>query len=118
MRFLVLVKSDKDELPTTDIEAFNEMGAYIERLEREGVMLSAEGLHPSSEGARISLDGPRPVVTDGPFAETKELVGGFCIVQASSKEEIVKRILDFPFGRGGSVEIRRIFGAEDFAGLT
>lgn len=117
MRFLVLVKSDKDALPTTDMDAFNEMSAYIERLEREGFMLSAEGLYPSAQGARVDLTGERPVVIDGPFTEAKELVGGFCIVRASSKDEVVKRILEYPIGTAGTIEIRRIFDAEDFAGL-
>lgn len=113
MRFLVLVKADNDALPTTDMEAFDEMGAHVERLQQEGFILAAEGLYPSAEGARIRFDAQRPVVVDGPFTETKELIGGFCIVRASSKAEVVERILDMPFARGGSVEIRRIFGPED-----
>ncbi|MGB8266047.1 MAG: YciI family protein [Candidatus Velthaea sp.] len=113
MRFLVMVKADKEwngELPTA------EMGAFNETLIRDGVLLAAEGLHPSSKGARISYVNRRVVVTDGPFSETKELVAGFWLLQARSKEELIERLSHCPFEHGESVEIRQIFEAEDFAG--
>lgn len=112
MRFLVMVKANKEwdgELPSA------EMGAFNEALMRDGVVLAAEGLQPSSRGARISYASPRPVVTDGPFTETKELVAGFWILQARSKEELIERLSHCPFERGESIEIRQIFEAEDFA---
>ncbi len=115
MRFLVMVKADKEwdgDLPTA------EMGAFNETLIRDGVLLAAEGLQPSSKGARISYAGPRPVVIDGPFTETKELIAGFWILQASSKEELIERLSSCPFERGESIEIRQIFEAEDFAGIS
>jgi hypothetical protein len=115
MRFLVMVKADKEwdgELPTA------EMGAFNETLIRDGVLLAAEGLQPSSKGARISFSGPRPVVMDGPFTETKELIAGFWILQAPSKEELIERLSHCPFERGESIEIRQIFEAEDFAGIS
>jgi hypothetical protein len=114
MRFLVMVKANTEwngELPSA------EMGAFNETLIRDGVLLAAEGLQPSSKGARISYAGPRPVVIDGPFTETKELIAGFWILQASSKEEVIERLSHCPFERGESIEIRQIFEAEDFAGV-
>ena len=114
MRFLVMVKANKEwdgDLPTA------EMGAFNDALERDGVMLAAEGLQPSSKGARISYAGPRPIVTDGPFTETKELVAGFWIVQARSKEELIERYMHCPFERGEQIEIRQIFETGDFAGI-
>jgi hypothetical protein len=80
-------------------------------------MLAGEGLQASSKGARISYGSPRPVVTDGPFTETKELVAGFWILQARSKEELVERLMHCPFERGEQVEIRQLFEPEDFAGI-
>jgi hypothetical protein len=114
MRFLVMVKSDKEwngELPTA------EMGAFNNTLVRDGVLLAAEGLQPSSKGARISYVNSRPVVIDGPFAETKELVAGFWILQARSKQELIERFAHCPFERGEHIEIRQIFEAEDFPGI-
>lgn len=114
MRFLVMLKSTKEwngELPSA------EMGTFNEALIRDGVILAVEGLQPSSKGARISYAGPRPLVTDGPFTETKELVAGFWIVQAPSKEELIERFSHCPLEAGQHLEIRQIFEAEDFAGI-
>jgi len=114
MRFLVMVKATKEwdgEAPAAA------MGAFNDALARDGVMLAAEGLQPTSKGARISYAGPRPVVTDGPFTETKELVAGFWLVQARTKEELIERYLRCPFERGESIEIRQLFEAEDFPGI-
>ncbi|HET7813040.1 MAG TPA: YciI family protein [Candidatus Baltobacteraceae bacterium] len=116
MRFAVLVKANKESesgvLPTTEMLA--EMGAFNEKLAKDGVMLAADGLHPSSKGARLRFDGGRTTVTDGPFAETKELVAGFWIVQGKSMEEIVERFTHAPFDGGAEIEIRPIFELEDF----
>jgi hypothetical protein len=109
-----MVKSSKEwdgELPSA------EMGAFNESLIRDGVMLAADGLQPSSKGARISYAGPRPVVIDGPFTETKEIIAGFWILQAVSKEDLIERLAHCPFERGESIEIRQIFEPEDFAGI-
>ena len=116
MRFMVLVKASKESeagvLPTR--EQFAEMGAFnAERLVKDGVMLAADGLQPSSKGARLRFDGGRTTVIDGPFAETKELVAGFWIVQGKSKEEVVERFTHAPFDGGAEIEIRQIFEAED-----
>lgn len=116
MRFAVLVKANKDTesgvLPTA--EQLNEMGAFNEQLVKDGVMLAGDGLMPTSKGARLRFDGGRTTVTDGPFAETKELVAGFWIVQGKSKEEIVERFLRAPFDGGQELEIRPIYELEDF----
>jgi hypothetical protein len=116
VRFVVLVKANKESesgaLPSR--EALEEMGKFNEQLIKDGVMLAGEGLQASSKGARLRFDGGRTTVTDGPFAETKELVAGFWIVQGKSKEEIVERFTHAPFDGGQVIEIRQIFEAEDF----
>jgi hypothetical protein len=117
MRFLVMVKatpqSEAGELPSA--EMLTKMGAFNQELVKAGIMLSGEGLTPSSAGARISYAGGKPTVTDGPFTETKELVAGFWILQGKSKEEIVQWLSRCPFERGEEIEIRRIYEMEDFA---
>jgi hypothetical protein len=116
MRFMVLVKANKDSeagiLPTK--EMFAEMGKYNEELVKAGVMLAGEGLQPSSKGARVRFSGKKRTVTDGPFAETKELVAGFWIWQVRSKEEAIEWLKRAPFDGGEEVEIRQIFEADDF----
>ena len=119
MRFIVFVKANKDSeagvLPTK--EQFEEMGAFNEDMTRAGIMLDGDGLHPSSKGARIRYDGDKRTVIDGPFAETKELVAGYWLIQAKSKEEAVAWLSRAPF-KEGEVEIRPIYEASDFpAGL-
>ena len=117
MRFLVMVKatpqSEAGELPSTEMLA--KMGAFNQELAKAGVLLGGEGLHPSSKGARMSFAGGKPTITDGPFAETKELVAGFWLLQAKSKEEIIAWLTRCPFERGEQIEIRQLFEAEDFA---
>lgn len=116
MRFVVLVKATKETeanvLPKRS--ELEEMGKFNESLIKDGVMLAADGLHPTSKGSRLRFDGGRTTVTDGPFTETKELVCGFWIVQGKSKEEIVERFLRAPFDHGQELEIRPIFELEDF----
>jgi hypothetical protein len=116
MRFAVLVKANKDSeagvLPSREL--LEEMGKFNEQLAKDGIMLAGEGLHATSKGARLRFDGGRTTVIDGPFAETKELVAGFWIVQAKSKEEVVERFMHAPFDGGQVIEIRQIFEAEDF----
>ena len=116
MRFTVLVKASKcsetGELPST--EMLDEMGRFNEQLAKDGVFLAGDGLKPTSEGVRLRFDGGRTTVIDGPFAETKELVAGFWIVQGKSKEEIVERFTHAPFDGGAVLEIRPIYELEDF----
>lgn len=116
MRFAVIVKATKDSeaglLPSSEILA--EMGKFNEQLAKDGVMLAGEGLKPSSAGTRLRFDGGRTTVIDGPFAETKELVAGFWLVQGKSKEEIVERFMHAPFRNGEVIEIREMWELADF----
>ena len=115
MRFMVLVKADKSSeagaLP--DEKILSEMGKFNEELAKAGVMLAAEGLHASSKGARVKFDGKKRTVTDGPFAETKELIAGFWLWQVKSKEEAIEWLKRAPFDQT-EVEIRQVFEWEDF----
>jgi hypothetical protein len=93
------------------------MGAFNQTLIKDGVFLDAGGLVPTSKSARISYSSGKPVVTDGPFTETKELVAGFWILHGRSKEEIIERLSHAPFARGEEIEIRQLFEPEDLAGI-
>ena len=120
MRFMVLVKADKNSeagvMPDTKLLAA--MGKFNEDLVKAGVMLAGEGVQPSSKGARVKFAGGKKTVIDGPFAETKELVAGFWLWQCKSKEEAIEWLKRAPFEET-EVEIRQIFEAEDFgANLT
>ena len=114
MRFMILVKANEQSeagvMPST--EMLTEMGKFNEELVNAGVMLAGEGLHPSSKGARIQY--PERKVVDGPFAETKELVAGFWLLQVKSMDEAVEWLKRAPFEAGDVVEIRPVFEAEDF----
>jgi hypothetical protein len=116
MRFMILVKADKDSeagvMPSTEILA--KMGKFNEELVKAGVMLAGEGLAPSSKGARVKFEGTKRTVTDGPFAETKELVAGFWLWQCKSKDEAIEWLKRAPFDGGTEIEIRQVFEAEDF----
>jgi hypothetical protein len=120
MQFLVMVKATKEseagKMPSAD--GLSKMDAFNETLVRDGIFLGAGGLQPSSKGKRISFAGGKPSVIDGPFAETKELVAGFWLLQARSQEEIVERISRAPFEGGEQVEIRQLFEAADFEGAV
>jgi hypothetical protein len=116
---MVIVKASKDseagKLPTQELLAA--MGKYNEELVKAGIMLSGEGLQPSSKGARVRFAGDRRIVTDGPFAETKELVAGFWIWKVKSKEEAIEWVKRCPNpmpGTEAEIEIRQVFEAEDF----
>jgi len=116
MRFMVLVKASKDSeagvLPGKELLAA--MGRFNEEMARAGVLLAGEGLQASSKGARIRFTGATPIVTDGPFAETKELLAGFWMLQVQSKAEAVEWISRAPFAGGEEVEIRQVFEASEF----
>lgn len=116
MRFMVIVKATKDSeagrLPTEAEMAA--MGKFNEELVRAGVMLAGDGLLPSSAGVRVKYTGGKSSVVDGPFAETKELVAGFWILQVKSKEEVVAWLRKAPFV-DAEVEIRKVAETEDFA---
>ena len=119
MRFMVMVMATKEseagDLPKP--EEFAAMQKYNEELAKAGILLAAEGLAPTSKGARVKFSGDERIVVDGPFAETKELIAGFSILQVGSKEEAiewVKRVPNiFPNGEA-EVEIRKMMDVEDF----
>jgi hypothetical protein len=120
MRFMVIVKADKNSeagvMPSEKLLA--DMGKFNEELANAGVMLAGEGLHPSSKGARVKFSGNQTSVIDGPFAETKELVGGFWLWKCKSLDEAIDWLKRAPF-EDTEVEIRQVFEAEDFgAALT
>ena len=118
MRVMVLVKATKEseagQMPSQEL--LTEMGKFNEELAKAGVMLAGEGLHPSSKGARVEFSGAQRSVTDGPFAETKELVAGFWLWQVRSMDEAIEwaKRCPNPMEGGGVLEIRPVFEAEDF----
>jgi hypothetical protein len=116
MRFMILVKADKDSeagiLP--DEKLLADMGKYNEELVKAGVLLAAEGLQASSKGARVKFSGTKRTVVDGPFAETKELIAGFWLIQVKSKEEAIEWVKRVPIYTETEIEIRQVFEAEDF----
>jgi hypothetical protein len=119
MRVMVIVKADKDSeagvLPTKKTkETFAAMGKFNEELVKAGVMLAGEGLQPSSKGKRVRFSGQQRTVIDGPFTETKELIGGFWLWQVKSMEEAVEWLKRAPFDGGAEVEIRQVYEVADF----
>jgi hypothetical protein len=125
MRFLVMVKPNKNEAPRYESGKFPEnfrdsiarMGTFNQSLIDDGMLLDMGGLKPTSNGLRIDYSGAKPQVTDGPFSETKELVAGFWLLEARSKEELVERLSHCPFDYGESIEIRPLFSEEDLKAL-
>ena len=120
MRFMMLMipKGYESAKPGTlpDAKGVAAMMKYNEDLQKSGVMLSGEGLHPPSMGARVSFSGGRPKVTDGPFAEAKEVLGGFWIIQVKSKAEAIEWAKRCPGSDNEVIEIRQIQEASDFEG--
>jgi hypothetical protein len=119
MRVMVIVKADKKSeagiQPTKETkEMFAAMGRFNEELVKAGVMLAGEGLQPSSKGKRVRFSGEHRTVIDGPFAESKELVGGFWLWQMKSMDEAVEWLKRAPFDGGTEVEIRQVFEVTDF----
>ena len=116
MRFMILVPGDKNSeagvMP--DEQLLAAMGKYNEELVNAGVMLSGDGLHPTSKGARVRFDGGKQTVIDGPFTESKEIIAGFWIWKADSLDEAIEWVKRAPFDGGTSIEIRQIFESEDF----
>ncbi len=115
MRFMVLVKANEDSeagvMPSEELLA--EMGQYNEELVKAGVMLAGEGLHASAKGARVRFSGKERSVVDGPFAETKELIAGFWLIQARSRDEAIEWVKRCPM-EDTELEIRQVFEADDF----
>jgi hypothetical protein len=118
MRFMVLVKANKYSeagvMPSGEILAA--MTKYNEELGKAGVMLAAEGLHPSAKGVRVKFSGEERTVIPGPFPETDQLIAGFWLWQAESMDEAIEWLKRAPFGGGVEIELRPIFDMEEFAG--
>ncbi len=118
MRVMVIIKANEDSeagvMPSEKL--LKEMGQFNEELVKAGVMLAGEGLQPSSKGVRVKFSGTKRTVTDGPFAETKELIAGFWIWKVKSMEEAIEWVkrCPNPMEGEGVVEIRQVFEAEDF----
>jgi len=116
MRVMVIVKADKNSeagvLPSTEL--LTKMGKYNEQLVKAGVMLAAEGLQSSAKGKRVKFSGNNRLVTDGPFAETKELIAGFWLWRVNSMQDAVEWLKQAPFDGGTEIEIRQVFEGADF----
>ena len=116
MRFMLQVRADhKTEsgaLPSKELVAA--MGKFNAAMIEAGVMLAADGLHPSAKGARVSFTGGKPAVIEGPFTEPRELIAGFWMIQVPSKEAAIEWAKRVPFEEGGVIEIRQVFEAADF----
>jgi len=120
MRFMMIVKANKDseagQMPSEEL--LSAMGKYNEQLMQAGVLVDLAGLHPSSKGVRVKFSGGKQTIIDGPFAETKELIGGFWIIKVKSREEAIEwaKRAPNPHGEGneGEIELRQIFDLEDF----
>jgi hypothetical protein len=116
MRFMIIVKANADSeagvMPSE--QELREMGKFNEELVKAGILLAGEGLHPSSRGVRVRFSGSDRTVIDGPFAETKELIAGFWLIQVKSRDEAIEWIKRVPF-KEGEIEIRQVFETEDFA---
>ncbi|WKK25977.1 YciI family protein [Streptomyces olivoreticuli] len=114
-RFMMIVKATEESetgvLPSKEL--VTEMTQYNEQLVKAGALLAADGLQTSAKGARVTFSGGRPVVTDGPFAETKELIAGFWIIQVKDRDEALEWARRVPF-QDGEIEVRQVFEPTDF----
>lgn len=121
MRFMIIVKASKDSeagvMPEEKLIA--QMAKYHEELQKAGALLDGSGLQPSSKGWRIKYSGDKRTVIDGPFAETKELIAGYTLIQVKSREEAIEWTKRFPNpagdGKKAEIEVRQLFELEDFA---
>jgi hypothetical protein len=125
MRFMIIVKATKDSETKPMSEAlkdkrwqklFAEMADYHEALQKAGVLIDGNGLHPSSKGWRVKYSGGKRTVIDGPFTETKELIAGYTLIKAKSKEEAMEWVRRFPNPHldDGEIEVRQLYELEDF----
>jgi hypothetical protein len=116
MRFMMMLPAPVDVLenwqPTKEV--VGAMRKFTDDMRKAGVLLSAEGLHPTSRGTRIRVSGGRRTLTDGPFAEAKEVIAGFWMIQVKSKDEAVEWANRCPLGEDGLIEVRQVFEAHDF----
>jgi hypothetical protein len=117
MRFMIIVKGNTEAeagvIPAPEV--FEAMGKFNEELINAGVLLAADGLHPTREGARVTNNGGKLTVVDGPFAEAKELIAGYWVISAKDKQEALSWVKRIPIDDGETIELRRVFEAADFA---
>jgi len=121
MRFMLLMipevyRHDVPEGFAPPADAVEQMGKFNQAMIDAGVMLSGDGLHPPAKGVRVSFKGGKPLVTDGPFTESKEALGGYWIIDVPSRDAAVEWVKKCPAAPGDVIEIRQIFGPEDFLG--
>jgi hypothetical protein len=119
MRFMMLMipqvyRADARPDFIPDPKGVEEMGVFNAEMQKAGILLSLDGLTPPSAGARVSFKGGKVLVTDGPFAETKEALGGYWIIEVESRDAAIAWAKRCPAADGDTIEIRRIFGPEDF----
>jgi hypothetical protein len=116
MRFMVIVKASKDSeagvMPGTEL--LTAMGKFNEEMAKAGVIEAGEGLHPTSNGARIKYSGGQAALSRGPFELTSDLISGFWLIKTTSLDEAIGWMKRAPFGSGAEIEIRQVFSAEDF----
>ena len=126
MKFMIIVKATPDSeagrFPPDAENIFRQMAAYHEELAKAGVLLDASGLQPTSKGWRIRYDGDKRRVVDGPFAESKELIAGYTLIQCRNREEALEWTKRFPNpvgpGSDAEIEVRQLYELEDFEGLA
>ena len=120
MRFMIIRRADEQTeagvFPENSQELFDTMGSYMDDMVKAGVLLDGQGLHPSSKGVRVQFRGGEPTVIDGPFAEAKELIAGFHLMDVSSKEEAIEWVKRWPaeIDNNPVIEVRQVFEADDF----
>ena len=118
MRFMLIVKAspDSESGSMPDEKILTDMGKFNEEMVKAGVLLAAEGLHPTSKGARVKFSGSKRTVVDGPFTETKELVAGFWLIDVKSMDEAIEWVKRSPnpHKTDSEIEIRQVFEASDF----
>jgi hypothetical protein len=116
MRFMmIMIPAPMDEADwAPSAEAVSAMSRYNQELTNAGVLLALDGLQPSSKGARVAFSGGTPTVTDGPFTESKEIVGGYWMIQAKSKEEALEWASRCPAADGDVIEVRQVYEMADF----
>ncbi|HJV94989.1 MAG TPA: YciI family protein [Albitalea sp.] len=122
MRFMIMVRAtpttEAGEFPADSDKVFAAMAEYHEQLVKAGVLLDASGLQPSAKGWRIRYEGGKRTVVDGPFAETKELIAGYTLIQVRSRDEALEWARRFPApmgAQGGEIEVRQLYELDDFA---
>ena len=119
MRFMmIMIPNITEENWAPDREAIARMSRYNEELAKAGVLLALDGLQPTARGARVSFAGGKPSVTDGPFTEAKEVIGGYWLIQARSKEEAVEWATRCPADDGNIIEVRQVYEMSDFDGAA